>query len=121
VMEYVGGYADWREARDRKRRAEEAAAERAASRAPREEAAAGPRPRRLTTREERELAELPGRIETIETEQQAVASRLADPALYQGPAEGVATMRAKAVELERAHAAAFARWEELEARRGAEG
>jgi ABC transport system ATP-binding/permease protein len=121
VTEYVGGYADWRETRDRKRRAEEAAAERAASRAPREQAAAGPRPRRLTAREEKELAELPGRIETIETEQQAVASRLADPALYQGPAEGVATMRARAAELERAHAAAFARWEELEARRGAEG
>jgi ATP-binding cassette subfamily F protein uup len=64
------------------------------------------------------LAELPARIEAMEAEQGALQTRLSDPALYQGgDAAAVVTVRARLAELEAQLAAAYVRWERLEARR----
>jgi ATP-binding cassette subfamily F protein uup len=114
IGDYVGGYADC--VRER--------AKIAAARAARESAAApAPSPRRkaparkLTSRESGELEALPAQIEAMETEQAALGARMADPAFYQRERGAAAEVKARIDVLERLHAAAFARWEELEALR----
>ena len=78
-------------------------------------------PRKLGSLQQRELDEMPARIEAAEKRLAELDVRVADPALYRGPA----AERAR-VEGERAAAAAelerlFARWEKLEALRAASG
>jgi ATP-binding cassette subfamily F protein uup len=115
IGDYVGGYADWLRQRAQARpqaRAEEAKPRRSAA-AP----AAAPKPRQLTPKERRELDGLPSRIEALEKDQAGLTSALADPGLYKKDPEAFALARDRLGELERQHAEAFARWEELEARR----
>jgi ATP-binding cassette subfamily F protein uup len=115
IGDYVGGYSDW--VREREKAA--AAASRAV--APGKAAAHAPSPRttarKLTNKERRELEELPARIEAFEAEQSALAAKLADPLFYRREGDAAAQARSRLEELEREHAAAFARWEELEALR----
>ncbi len=115
VVEHVGGYTDWLS-----RRASAAAV--APPEPPPPERPAPPvRARRLINRERRELDELPARIEAFEREAGLLAAKLADPAFYQGGPGDVATVKARLAAIERETAAAFARWEELEAVRAAAG
>lgn len=113
VTEHIGGYSDWVAERARQSRAVAApAATRSAPAAP----AAAPVARRaLTNKERRELEELPARIEKMETEQAGLVARLGDPAFFRQEASVVRAAEARLAELEREHAVAFARWEELEA------
>jgi len=74
---------------------------------------------KLSFKEARELAELPGRIEMLENTQSGLHQRLSDPAFYQASGDEVATVRAHLQDLESELEAAYARWEALEARRGA--
>jgi ATP-binding cassette subfamily F protein uup len=61
---------------------------------------------------------LPARIEAIEAEQQTLAAQLADPRFYQRETPPVvAAAKARVIELDGEHTAAFTRWEELEAMR----
>ncbi|MHB8078622.1 MAG: ATP-binding cassette domain-containing protein [Candidatus Krumholzibacteriia bacterium] len=108
VEETVGGYSDWLERRP-------SSAIPAPVRRPTPARPAADRPRRLTFRERRELAELPAAIERLEAEQTAVHARLADPELYRSAAGEVPRLRARLAAAEAALAAAYARWEELEA------
>jgi ATP-binding cassette subfamily F protein uup len=97
-------------------------AEAAAARAERAAKEAAPRERkrsrRLSNWEEKELAELPAKIEGVEARLEELTERLADPALYSGPAE----KRAEVEEAQRAAADEVARlykrWEHLESLRG---
>ena len=73
------------------------------------------RPAKLGFKEKRELEALPGQIEALEAEQEALHGRLADPAFYQEPAEVIATTKSRLESLESELAAAYARWESLEA------
>ena len=115
IEEYVGGYSDWLK---EKEKAAAAAAMKAARTTPAvapTSKGAGVKSRKLGSKERKELENLPAQIEKIETEQHELSARLADPSFYQQPATVVAATRARVFELEAAHAAAFARWEELEA------
>lgn len=125
VADYVGGYDDWlrqrpTEAEDRKPKpAKAAAGAQAAKPAP----AQGKR--KLSFGEQREivlleeeLTALPGRIETLETEQEALHERLADPELYKGSGGGVAEAKGALEALEAELETAYARWEQAEERLG---
>ncbi len=110
VGEYAGGYDDWL----RQRPAEAPAAEERPPQRVRPRAA--PKPRKRSFKERRELEALPGRIEELEAEQQALHARLADPELYRGGAGSeIAAAKARLAAVGVELAAAYERWEELEA------
>jgi len=116
ITEHAGGYSDWRA--EVARLAKSApAAKPAAKPAPTAKAPA-PAPakpaRKLSNKEQRELAELPARIAALEKEQADLAAQLGDPALYKdGPAKAKDLQDRLGIS-EKAHAAAVARWMELE-------
>ncbi|MBM4130965.1 ABC transporter ATP-binding protein, partial [bacterium] len=76
------------------------------------------RPRKLTWRENQELAALPARIEALEEEQAALHARLADPALYRQAGGEVPALQARLAALATELSDTYARWEDLEGRRG---
>jgi ATP-binding cassette subfamily F protein uup len=108
VKEYDGGYDDY--LRQRPAPAPPgAAAPRATPPPPRE------RPRRLSSRERRELEELPGRIEALEADRQALTDAMSDPAYYRRDPSAIAEDHARLARIEAELAAAFERWESLDA------
>jgi len=111
LREYVGGYDDWlrqgqqtsvpatASPKDEKQKKE---------RAPKEK-------RKLSYKETRELAELPGIIETLEEEQRHLMETLNNPAFYaSNDAVKIRAASERLEALEKAHAEAYQRWEELE-------
>ena len=119
IEEFIGGYSDWVDEKAKQARAP-AAAPRANARAiatPAQAPAAPVKPaaRKLNNREQRELAELPTRIEKLETEQAGLVAKLGDPKFFKQDATVVRAAEARLRELEKEHADALARWEELEA------
>jgi ATP-binding cassette subfamily F protein uup len=142
VVEYAGGYGDWRQREAQRRREKEAAGgsgksrgggkprgssggtsgERA-GREPVGRATAGSlkkprssRPRKLSYKEKFELQELPGKIEALEAEKEQLQERLADPELYrrEDEQEEVRGVVARLEELDRELTEAYERWEFLE-------
>ena len=116
---YVGGYTDWLRQRPQMRTSQsqtESPALADAAPAPAKRAA---RPARLGYMEGRELAALPGQIEALEREQAEIGARLSQPDYHNGGVERIRAdgerLNSLTAELERC----YARWEELEARRGA--
>jgi ATP-binding cassette subfamily F protein uup len=122
LLEYAGGYEDWRRAKQfgaeaarrsdpgravHKRKAAEQPLVRTPSRA------------KLSFKEARELAALPDRIAALEQEQASISRRLNDPALYRGDPSEVKAVQARFAEIEAELAHSIARWEELETRRSA--
>ncbi|HTQ29672.1 MAG TPA: ATP-binding cassette domain-containing protein [Opitutaceae bacterium] len=119
IGDYVGGYADWVREKAKVAAAKAAATARAAAPVP-----AAPKPppksaRKLTHKEQRELDALPAQIEALEAEQAGLAAKLADPVFYQREKNAAGQVKARLDELDRQHAAALARWEELETLRTA--
>ena len=135
VEEYVGGYADW----ERYRVAIGAPTSLAASVAKPVDAAApapavgGGRaapaapPARLRTRrrrhaaklsfkEQRELAALPGVIEALEAEREALRLRTAGPEFYKESADAIRVALARLEAIDPELAAAYDRWNALDAR-----
>jgi ABC transport system ATP-binding/permease protein len=110
--EYAGGYSDWLVQRPAQP-APAAVREAPATVAPRAERA---RRTGLSFREKRELETLPEEIEALEREQHALSARMAEPGYFQQPAEVLRAERQRAEDLERALAAKFERWAELDAR-----
>ena len=110
--EYAGGYSDWLVQRPAQP-APAAVREALATVAPRAERA---RRTGLSFREKRELETLPEAIEALEREQHALSARMAEPGYFQQPAEVLRAERQRAEDLERALAAKFERWAELDAR-----
>jgi ATP-binding cassette subfamily F protein uup len=113
ITEYVGGYADWL-----RQKSSRLSAEKKAQAAPKPVAKAA-KSRKLTNKERAELEGLPALIETLEAEQAELTAKLADPAFYQKDPGAVAGVKARLLESEQAHAAAFDRWAELDALRAA--
>jgi ATP-binding cassette subfamily F protein uup len=124
IGDYVGGYSDWqaevkkREGRrsgndfDRDGRGrEQARSHKEATVAPTALA------KKLTNRERAELDALPARIEALEKELAELTAKLADPVFYKTAGAKFAEVKARHDAVEREHAGAFARWEELEARK----
>ncbi len=118
LVEYAGGYADWRRVQQFQaaaQRGEEKAVAR--ERKPATPVVARPAPvAKLGSKEARELAALPDRIAVLEQEQAAISLRLADAALYRSDPAQAKSLQAKLAGIESELAAGFARWEELESR-----
>jgi ABC transport system ATP-binding/permease protein len=114
VREFVGGYDDWL------RQSQDSRLPRSPVPAPARERPRQPaqRTRKLTFKEERELESLPERIAELEGEQESLHRTLADPEFYRTAGAEVARLNARLGELEQELAAAYGRWEELEAVRG---
>jgi ATP-binding cassette subfamily F protein uup len=75
------------------------------------------RAEKFLNRERRELEELPGQIEQWEAEQVRLATQLQDPELYRTNPGALPAIEAASNALEAKIRAAYARWEELEAKR----
>ncbi|MBF0256853.1 MAG: ABC transporter ATP-binding protein, partial [Gammaproteobacteria bacterium] len=71
--------------------------------------------KKLSYKDQRDLELLPQRIEQLEQQLQQLQQQLADPGLYQTGAARVAQLNTEIAALESELAAAYARWEELEA------
>jgi ATP-binding cassette subfamily F protein uup len=137
VQEYVGGYEDWvrqRLAEKKIRLKPETTGKTETVRlkpdttgktlggaepggkATRAKAAA--KPKKLSFKEQRELDELPAVIEALESEQRALAQRIADPEFYKAGAETIKQSLARVDTLQRELTAVYARWGELDSRKG---
>jgi ATP-binding cassette subfamily F protein uup len=119
IDEFIGGYSDWLEEKTKQAKTP-ALAPRANARAIATPVQAQPAPvkagvRKLNNREQRELTELPARIEKLEAEQAGLVAKLGDPKFFKQEAAVVRAAEARLRELEKEHAEALARWEELEA------
>jgi ATP-binding cassette subfamily F protein uup len=116
IEEYVGGYSDWLKEKEKQARSAEMKAASASAQnarpATRDQAA---KPRKLTNKELKELEALPAEIERLEAEQAELAGKLSDASFYHKDRHAVGAAEARLAEIEREHARAFARWEELEA------
>ncbi len=124
IEEFIGGYSDWVAEKAKQAKTPVIAAKGnaraiatpATAAAAEKKAAAGVGGgRKLNNREQRELAELPARIEKLETEQSELVAKLGDPKFFKQDASVVRAAEARLHEIEKEHAVAFARWEELEA------
>jgi ABC transport system ATP-binding/permease protein len=120
VQEYVGGYEDW--VRQRPAAAPATPAEASPTEVPRPAARSGSAgqasaaPKKLSFKEQREFDELPSRIEQLEAEQRDLEARVAGPAFYREPKEAIAAALARLEALQALLAAAYVRWDELDAR-----
>ncbi len=111
VLEYTGGYEDWL----RQRAATVApAAVPAKSASETNTPAKTGKPRKMLNRDQRELAELPAEIEKLESERDALARKLDDPAIYRDGGSAAREIQAQLDALGKTLHARYARWEELE-------
>ncbi len=116
--DYVGGYTDWQNEKKkmaaRKVETKVDPALRAGSNL--RGAQVPPKAsRKLSGKEQKELETLPAKIEALEQEQAELTAKLADPSFYKKEAAKFAEVKQRLEIVEREHATAFARWEELEA------
>ncbi|MBY0578621.1 MAG: ATP-binding cassette domain-containing protein [Burkholderiales bacterium] len=108
--EYVGGYDDWvRQKTAVKTRPVEERKPAAQSK---------PKKSGLGFNETKELQALPEKIEKLEIEQKALGTKLGDPDLYKESPEKIRACQARFDAIDSEIAAALARWEELEAKKG---
>jgi len=118
VNEYVGGYDDWlRQSRNKKEASTPVVPART------EEKKAAPatqkeKQRKLTFKEQKEIEALPKRIEELDAEQQRILATMGDPAFYKESGNKVASTKARLETVEKELAAAYKRWDELEALKG---
>jgi len=117
IGDYAGGYTDWM-----KDKAKEAARAVTLASVPQKAAVASKvsaktAGRKLSGKEQKELEALPARIEALEKEQAELTAQLADPSFYKTQAAKFAEVKARLEAVEKDHAVAFSRWEELEALR----
>ncbi|MBA4138151.1 MAG: ABC transporter ATP-binding protein [Opitutus sp.] len=124
IGDYVGGYSDW-QAELKKQAAGRAVAVAGVADSGRLQAkapgsatpATAASAKKLTNKERAELDTLPARIEALEREQAELGAKLSDPLFYKTAGAKFAEVKTRLDAVEREHAAAFARWEELEARK----
>ena len=120
VTEYVGGYEDWLRQRP------VAPAEAAGARRPRRDtggireiaATTATATRRLSYREQRELVALPERIEELEVATAGLNDTVAGPNFYREPPDSIKTTLTRLEQMRAELETSYARWEDLEARRG---
>jgi len=119
IEEYVGGYADWLRQR-RKQQGKSKTATSTATSVPAGSAppAAPAQPlKKLSYKEQRELDALPQKIETLESEHTQLQEKVASPEFYKSGADAIARTMARSAAVEQELLVAYARWDELEARR----
>ena len=123
VQEFVGGYEDWIRQKTKKpaQRSAKASAERPADDGAKVSAKGGSAKasaerKKLSFKDQRELAGLPATIEALESEQRALAARIAGPEFYKEGAETIKQSLARVDDLQRELTAVYARWHALESR-----
>jgi ATP-binding cassette subfamily F protein uup len=114
--EYAGGYSDWQRVRS-KLAAPERAKQKTAALEPRRRTQSN----KLGYKEERELADLPDKLKALEREQEQIAGRLADPALYRDRSGEVKPLQTRHAAIEKELTRALTRWEELEGKKRGAG
>ncbi|MCM0082470.1 energy-dependent translational throttle protein EttA [Geomonas sp. Red32] len=116
VTFYEGNYTEYRE---RKEAAAKAAAAPARAEKREAQAPAAEKPKKgLSYKEKIELEQVEAKIAEMEDDFAKVQAMLADPATYATVAGGIAAITADYGRLETELAAAYARWEELETKKG---
>ena len=108
ISDYTGGYSDWRRLQQAN-----ATPPKASNTSAQRKAKAPPRKAKLSFNDRRELEGLPEQIEDLESEQEALHQRMADPAFYQEGATVISTAKEQLDTLEQTLATAYARWEKL--------
>lgn len=116
IIENVGGYQDWIEAKERMlaSRAEPIKAPTAKENKPAERVKT--QKTKLSFNETRELESLPNVIAQLEQEQAELQQSLLDPAIYRDSANKARTMQARIDEIDALILEKMERWEELEAK-----
>jgi len=114
VREYVGGYSDWLRQRPQASAAP-APRPRAAAAAPHPPVEPAGTRKKRSFKEQRELEALPALIDALETELAALHAAMATPDYYRQPGDLITRDQDRLGDLESRLAAAFSRWEILEA------
>ena len=109
--EYAGGYADWQRAL----RGQTSESDRVSS-VPQTPRVSSKR-KKLSFKEARELETLPEKLVALETEQKALAQRLADPSIYKDRTVDVKALNLRNEAIDAELTGLLARWEELEAKK----
>ncbi len=115
INEYVGGYDDWL-----RQRPDPSATSNTDKAPPKpstkgSKATASKAPKKLSYKHQRELDELPKQIEILEADISQLHTTLADPDLYKQGPEAMTASQTKLESKEAELAAAYERWDELEA------
>ena len=118
IGDYIGGYSDWQADKAKQLAAASAKTVPPAPAARPAAKGGGAKPRKLSGKEQKELETLPARIEAMEQEQAQLTAKLADPTFYKKEPQKFAEATSKLATLEKEHATALARWEELESTLG---
>ena len=111
VNEYVGGYDDWLRQRFTPAASKPSAKPTESKAAP----AAKEKAKKLSFKEQRELEALPQKIQVLEAEREQINVRISDPSFYQQDKGTVSTAQERVAAIDKELAAAYARWEALEA------
>ena len=120
LKEYIGGYQDYLDAKNREQAFQAALPTKSAA----EDTLAKSKPKpnrtvKLSYKEQRELDALPDQISALETEQAALAAQLSNPDIFRDY-EKAAALQQRAEEIETELLEKLERWEELEAKQGGE-
>ena len=119
LREYVGGYDDWQHqlaARTSLIEKKPSAKLAKTGKKNKKKRKADDKSDKLSFKEQQELDKLPGDIEKLEASIETLTQTMADPEFYQGPKDKIATIQQEMSTLNVDLKAAYARWEELEAR-----
>jgi ABC transport system ATP-binding/permease protein len=114
VGEYVGGYDDWL----RQRTPEPPESLQKPTAKPEKQRPQRESRQKLSYKQHRELEDLPHLIESLEAEQGRLYQALSDPSFYQQAGTEIAGAKSRLEALEQELAAAYLRWETLEALKG---
>ena len=120
LKEYIGGYQDYLDAKNREQAFQAALPTKSAA----EDTSAKSKPKsnrtvKLSYKEQRELDALPDQIAALEAEQAALAAQLSNPDIFRDY-EKAAALQQRAEEIETELLGKLERWEELEAKHGGE-
>ncbi|WP_107928307.1 ATP-binding cassette domain-containing protein [Neisseria animaloris] len=115
LKEYIGGYQDYIDARDREEKIQTAAAPKTVQAEPEKAKPKANRTVKLSYKEQRELDALPDELAALEAEQGELNNRLSNPEIFKDYQEA-AKLQARAEEIEMLLLEKLERWEQLEAK-----
>lgn len=115
VNEYVGGYSDWLNYSQSKKKAQAKADKKEAKVAKEATAAVAVKKKKLSYKDQKELDELPLLIESLEEKQAGVTTKMNAANFYQQDQDKINLVLAELADVEKELEAVYQRWDELEA------
>ncbi len=115
VQEFVGGYSDYAQFRERQLAVERATTQQKNSTPSTPMPAPVKKPAKLSYKDQRELELLPKKLETLESEQSTLQATISDPQFYARPQTDVQQALQRLNDLTQEIEQAYARWSELDA------